>query len=508
MSRACLAALVAGLAACGSETTPLAALADVCGQPGALRVLDTGPALHLQRRPVRAGDRVVLLVGARSPAAADFTNLDDGAPAEAWATGPCGESPVRVAADVATVFSHERWPDQAFACAADDARDLLRLDLTGAAAPELLLAGGCLATTWTDHGLLVVEPRDGDLGALVLHPYPPALGGPGGAPEVLLEPIRVRPDRPPPPVEDGAEPPPPEPFPAWLQEVHRGFPGFALAVDADARLLRVDLADRSVTVEQPRVLAFAAGERWLVWQDAARTNDDPYVIEGQISLRDWQDGGDVILGHADLRRAAALTGLDPQFVTLVVGPRDGPTTRVFPLPRLDPVDLPRRRAMIADLEDGRFLLTGWRNRKYLFDTATREQALLFYEGGDLLWRDAGGVELLQVAACCEDSERRTEGALWYVPFDGGEPRPLAARATRLGYRLPDGRRVQAVSVGDDRLGALVLADPESYTERAIDDRVYAYEVHRGDAFGEDIVAYSVVDGARSGVYIARLPPAD
>ena len=40
--------------------------------------------------------------------------------------------------------------------------------------------------------------------------------------------------------------------------------------------------------------------------------------------------------------------------------------------------------------------------------------------------------------------------------------------------------------------------------RSIDDRVFAYSVESSSAFGEDLVVYSVDDGERSGVWLARV----
>ena len=55
----------------------------------------------------------------------------------------------------------------------------------------------------------------------------------------------------------------------------------------------------------------------------------------------------------------------------------------------------------------------------------------------------------------------------------------------------------------------MLVDPETLEESRIDDAVLNEAgVHAPDPeiWGPDVVVYSVADGARSGMWIARLPP--
>lgn len=90
-------------------------------------------------------------------------------------------------------------------------------------------------------------------------------------------------------------------------------------------------------------------------------------------------------------------------------------------------------------------------------------------------------------------------------YDGGEPRVLAMRATRGSYFLPDGRLVSAVDINERWMGKLVLTDPDTQEELQIDDHVVAaldLDLWR-NAFAPGMVVYVVVDGDRSGVWLAR-----
>jgi len=75
-----------------------------------------------------------------------------------------------------------------------------------------------------------------------------------------------------------------------------------------------------------------------------------------------------------------------------------------------------------------------------------------------------------------------------------------------GKLLPDGAVLGAVGLDRDWLGALVLIEPGSSTELRIDDHVHGHAIDTARTSDEGVVRYSVSDGERSGVYLARLPP--
>ena len=94
-----------------------------------------------------------------------------------------------------------------------------------------------------------------------------------------------------------------------------------------------------------------------------------------------------------------------------------------------------------------------------------------------------------------------------MPIDGSAPTKLAERATPYMTHLDDGRLLGTVGVGSRWLGALVLVDTHSRAETRVDDRVHSHWHDASRVNDEGIVTYSVRDGDRSGVYVARLPAA-
>ena len=149
-------ALALMLGACG-EAEPLdpAALGELCGAAGPFRLLPLTP----DERPVpeasivRVGERIVLAIGAGEPRR-DSLRGPVPASTTVYALGPCGEDPVVIGRDIDRVFMVPQWPGVVLGCEAET-DDLLRLDPTGAAAPERL-ASACEAT-WTPAGLIHVE---------------------------------------------------------------------------------------------------------------------------------------------------------------------------------------------------------------------------------------------------------------------------------------------------------------------------------------------------------------
>ena len=69
----------------------------------------------------------------------------------------------------------------------------------------------------------------------------------------------------------------------------------------------------------------------------------------------------------------------------------------------------------------------------------------------------------------------------------------------------DGRLLGPVGVGAHWLGALVLVEPGTRDESRIDDHVHVHSIDQSRVNDEGIISYSVADGERSGVYLARLP---
>lgn len=74
--------------------------------------------------------------------------------------------------------------------------------------------------------------------------------------------------------------------------------------------------------------------------------------------------------------------------------------------------------------------------------------------------------------------------------------------------MADGRYFGPSDVDDRWLSSLTLVDPVTRTELAIDDHVFLNSVGRRPPDDDGLVTYSVSDGERSGIYLARLPPTD
>jgi hypothetical protein len=98
--------------------------------------------------------------------------------------------------------------------------------------------------------------------------------------------------------------------------------------------------------------------------------------------------------------------------------------------------------------------------------------------------------------------------MWRVPLDGSAMTKLADRATRFMARLEDGRLLGPVGAGAFYLASLVIVEPETHEELRIDDHVHFYSIDASRIEEEGILSYSVADGERSGLYLARLPPAE
>ena len=75
---------------------------------------------------------------------------------------------------------------------------------------------------------------------------------------------------------------------------------------------------------------------------------------------------------------------------------------------------------------------------------------------------------------------------------------------RAGGRKPGGG-VTTVDLDDDLHGELLLIDIPTGDGRGIDTHVHARTVRQDAGFGPDHILYSVDDGDRTGIYIARLP---
>jgi hypothetical protein len=183
---------------------------------------------------------------------------------------------------------------------------------------------------------------------------------------------------------------------------------------------------------------------------------------------------------------------------------DDELTRLVELPSFATRDLPSESRIASQLLDGRLLVAhGARGPLAVLDPRIGELVELADVAGELR---GGSFDHVDVFAAASASV--AEAAVWRVPLDSTPARQLATRATRAWFEL-DGRIVTPLAV-EDGLGDLVAIDHETLAERLVDGHVVASVQGRGEheTFHERDIVYSVVDGDRSGIWLARLEPRD
>ena len=494
-----LGCLLALLAACGAEVVADAELGEVCGAASPFRVLELAEDEVLQHRALHVGDRWLYLVGKQGPVEPDPA-VPTIVATTVWATGPCGESPVEVATEIQSIFMVGAWPDVVLG--RDEVNgDIVVLDPGGVAAPHVLFAdvlsvAGGLA--WTPHGLLTVVADDEDFGALVLHPYPEDPPSESAVPQVVLDRIRMRPPG------DGV---------AGLRAVLRTLDDFVLAVTEDEVLVRVELVDGAMSILQHGVAAIETSRdgRYILWQLNFVTPGEPMYPEGKIYLRDQTTGSDILLVETALTYSFGppLGWIDEGVIQLGLGYINREPMRIFFVPGFEFVDVRADLLLTARL-DGDVWLAGALAHGYYdrHDLRTGATQRLFPYEGQSMRVDGEAVELLEVPRCCITGDFFDEGPVWRVPLDGAAPYKLARRATRMHRRLDDGRIVTSVGINDQGLSELLLVDPATLVEARIDQHMYVYSLDTSRVADEGVIGYAVTDGERSGVYLARLPPAD
>ena len=493
------AACLAGLLACGGDAPPEAvAFAELCGHAGPVRLLELAPGrqLHSYSIPFRVDDRHYFQTsrGVVDPGGGALATEF-----EAWSCGPCGESPRLHASDLTWISTqHERWPGVVLGCgASSDA--LVLLDPAGGPATPFMPGVRC-DDDWSNHGVVAIDGDEDDdaeqmaaFGALVLYPYPEDPRAAAPPPIVLHPQVRLLPG-----VSDPA--------------ISRAFllrtrPDEVLALDADDNLLRFDLESRTSTVEAADVLSFRVSPddgRYLLWQHTAAATANLEPIESAVILKDRATGTSVALGATALAYSPDATAriADGVLPLWLDGNR---VLRVFRVPELAAVDLPPRSRFEAVIDERRWLLRSPRYRTAsIFDSATGEATILIVHRGDVF--AANPERALFLAR--DSYQDPPKGPLYQLPFDGSDARVAAPRATLFAHLVSDTSLVTPVDLNRDGRGPLLLVDLDSAEERLIDDPVPAASFRLNAGFGPGHVVYSVDDGARSGIYVARLPDPD
>ena len=491
----CIGAIVLGMG-CGPDPVAQEELGEVCGEDGPFRVLEIDPDQRLgSSRPLRVGDRRVFTVDRVSPDSGGI--YPDVLESQVWSTGLCGEAPVKLADDLDQVFTIERWPDVLLGCSSETG-EIFEVDPLGARAPHLVFAGDAgewdCALRWTEQGLLSVVEHDEDFGALMLSPYPDDPRTQTSEPGPLLDPVRITSTG-----RGGTH---------MVANSIRALADTVLAIDGKDALVRVDLADRSVTTLQEGVREIEASRdgKYLLWQDMTVTREGDRALEGKIFLRELPAGKDELLGESALQYSVLALGHSAAGLVQLEFERE-PTKKLFFVPGLQSLEVPAELFINGKLEDGRWLGGSvFDNYWELFDLQAGTQERLFSRPAELVGFETDGLVLFETTKkCCIDSDGREEGPVWRVPFDG-EAEQIAPRGNRQMRLLPDGRVVGPVAIGEDWLGTLVVNDGASGEERRVDDRV-ARTVATNWFADEGLIAYSVADDERSGVYLARLSQA-
>jgi len=484
------AAVVALLAACGvvDEPLPAAELGEVCGEAGPVRVLELRPGERLAETPRASEGRVVYRIG-RYGAASSSGTAPTPEDVALWSTGPCGESPREIGPVVQDLLMLAVWPEVLLGHRRA-AGELVAIDASGATAGNLVFTGlGPSALYVTDHGVVTFEARDDETGAALLHRYPadPRVDTASGV--LLVEGVSVA-------VEQE------QVYPRDFEVL----PDELLIRNTDDELVAVALVDGAVTVEQTGVQRFAVSPdgRWLLWQ--ALSSDPVDIFQpGKVQLRDRSSGDELSLGDMFLHSTfRPFDRYEDGLFVVNVEPYSNGRRRVYTLATLDFVDLTDGRLPQHVFADGRWALSRYSGDGIeLFDPADGSETPLVSRG-DVEWWGDDEFEVLDVPTCCtKGTSFRDEGPLYRVHEDG-ELTQLGERVTRVGIRLADGRRVTGLGIDGDLLGELVLVDTESASSSRIDGRVFAYTMRLAGAFGEDAIAYSVDDEARTGVWVARL----
>ena len=478
--------LVLALAAltCGDDPSEPAALAELCGHtdPTRLLALPPGRRLGVDTVPLRVGDRHVFLTAVVDPNASGDLETDR----DLWSTGPCGEDPRQLLPSVRWISTlNDRWPGILIAC--DDTGLHVVDPIDGTTAPFLRAASCDLGPTGlTDHGLLTltgINVASVNFGALTLHPYP---SDPRGEPPPAIElhpGLRVA-------DHDVA-------LNSFGPLFHAG-PDLALGIDDTATLVRIDLADASVHDEASDVLAFATSPtgQHILWQSPPL--DDSR--SGPLFLKDRSTGTSAAVGHGSV-----LAYDDPfEFIA-----HDLVSIHYYPdrdilvrLPDFTIVTTPSNNLLAGVIDERRWLVHSYKPDGLALYDPTRDQLTpIFARPGELL---SFTPERAFYVALDPDTAL-DQGPLYRVEFTGAEPTRIAHHASRYTHLLDDTRIVTTVDLDDDLHGELLLIDIPTGDGRRIDTHVHARTVQQDAGFGPDHILYSVDDGDRTGIYIARLP---
>lgn len=450
-----------------------APLAEVCGESGPVRLLALEPDLRVAffGAPAAVEGRLLFVAGkVKVYSAAGNPILKE---TRVYAVGPCGEDPVVVGEGIESVFVEPSYAGVAFGCTED--RALVRLDPTGAAPPRLLARGVC-SPYFTPHGLLRYDIVDGD-STVEFHPLLDAEGPTFGPPIRVAEPV---------------------PTVNALVNSVRILRDEVLMVE-DGELARYGLPELERSVLAYDVVVFDVSDdgRFLFYQGPG-SGGDQYNPVGPIYALDRERAVSGPIGSGVLTLADFIAP-DVLRVDVVA---ETEHQRLVSLPNYGFIEVPAGHDVVARLGDGRWLTTtDYLGPWHVFDAAKGTTSLVSERRGR---RRGPMAEHLDLVLSTAQNPQETGAWVRYF-YDGRAPRTLAERANRDAIEMDDGRILTMVEVDDEWLGGLTMVDPSSTKGLGIDERVtVAWNLvewmHPTEA---GAVMYGVVDGERSGVWVAR-----
>lgn len=489
MVRPCALVTVVVFGGCvEEEKVPLepAPLAEVCGSEGAVRLLALGPEEWVVSQ--RAfGERIVVVVGEEVRADNSFWKLPLATRLHAF--GPCGEDAVVVGRGIEGVTEEPRWPGVALGCTLEG-RDLVRLDLSGASEPVVLADGGCGAVV-TEYGLLTwVDAGVKDAASYWTANFFPLLDEQA---LVFGEAIRVA-----------------KPVPVLNSisgSVSLGADEVLMVEDGELARYAIPELTRSVLERDVVTFMVSDDERYLLYQQGPSSGDDPYNPVGPIYIRDRRTGTSMPIGSGPLTLGYPyFFGSD--FAAVMLGATKQRQLLVS-LPEFEFFEVPEGQELRQRLSDGLWLSTPqdeYNGPWYVVDLEAGEATLVADGRGRRKGLSETSIDLLVNS----NGKPRDEGSWVRYFFDGRASQTLAERATASAVLREDGRIVTLVDVDEGYQGELTLVDPSTGVALRLDDRVSTTIDPKSwqHPVVKDAVVYGVVDGERSGVWVARPAAAD
>jgi hypothetical protein len=477
-----------GLCACGPSIVD-ADLDPVCGEARPVRVLalDEGE-LPTGLGPVQIGDRVYYAVGdavASDPTdeSHPFSLLPRVEHPRVVSTGSCGETPRTIAEGVYAVQEDPRWPGAVLA-RVPDTDEIVVLDPLGVTPPRLLMhdfeEDGLVRGIVTDVGIVAVvaDTPDAATGRLLLQPYPATVDDPPPAQVELLTGVQT-------------------PFGSLAAHGTE-----VLALTETGEILRIDLADGSISTVLEGAIEMLVNfdATWIAFKIAAEPGAPAdalptYVLERstgtQTRVADASSGWRDVTFHQEL--------------VLGLPETSGSSGRVVMIPSLASIDVPAEISLqpfYPRASDGRFIAR--RGEDYVLYDLERGEAQLLLEGPGRYTFGEDAVDVVDLPLADGPDLFRMTGAWTRVPYATREPELVAHRAAVTRRYLPDGRGLTTVDIDEAFRGTLAVIDPGSLDELHVDEHVYVAGTYADpDAFEDGVIAYTVLDGGRSGVWLAK-----